>query len=104
VANWSPNSRQALYLLGDQFNRRPDSEWGSKLLRYKRNLREKHPEVVVGENGAKKYTDGHILKMALWRARSRFAEWLWKKWTALEERTAQTALPVSTDEQGQAAA
>lgn len=26
VANWSPAVRQSLYLLGDQFNRRPDSD------------------------------------------------------------------------------
>lgn len=47
VANWSPAARQALWLLGDQFNRNPDSEWGKKLLQYKAGFRLKHPEPIV---------------------------------------------------------
>jgi hypothetical protein len=46
VANWHPDARQALYLLGDQFNRRPDSVWGRKLREYKIKFRETHPEVL----------------------------------------------------------
>lgn len=38
TSNWSPDARQALYLLGEQFNRRPESEWGKKLLHYKQKL------------------------------------------------------------------
>ncbi len=93
VANWSPQARQALYLLADQFNRRPDSVWGKKLLQYKLALREKHPEPVEVESngngdGAKKkikrYTNGHIHKMGLWRTLTRFVEWLYKRWVAIE--------------------
>ncbi len=106
-ANWSPQARQALYLLSDQFNRRPDSFWGKKLLQYKLALREKHPEpmeveIMVSDGGmiklhsgkevfvppvfkkVKRFTDGHIHKMALWRTVTRFVEWLYKGWVAIE--------------------
>ncbi len=86
VANWHPDARQALYLLADQFNRRPGTHWGKKLLEYKAKLRAKHPEPVIGENGKKKYTDGHIHKMAMWRTVSKFVEWLWANWWELEGR------------------
>lgn len=85
VSNWSPSGRQALYLFGEQMNRRPKSVWGKKLREYKVKLREKHPEVVeVG--GKKRYTDGHIHKMALWRTITKFAEWLYNEWWKLEGR------------------
>ncbi|TSC83961.1 MAG: hypothetical protein G01um101413_764 [Parcubacteria group bacterium Gr01-1014_13] len=83
VANWQEDGRQALYLLVDQFNRRADSVWGKKLREIKARLREKHPEVVEVE-GKKRYTDGHIHKMALWRTATKFTQWLWKQWTRLE--------------------
>ena len=83
VANWNPGGRQALYLLAEQWNRRPDSEWGKKLREVKRTLREKHPESVL-VNGKQRYTDGHIHKMALWRTMTKFAEHLFKEWRALE--------------------
>ena len=89
VANWSPLARQALYLLGDQFNRRPDSEWGRKLLHYKLTLREKHPDVVEIE-GKKRYTNGHIHKMAQWRTLTRFVESLYRQWTAIENEKSTT--------------
>lgn len=85
VSNWTPSGRQALYLFGEQMNRRPESMWGKKLREYKVKLREKHPEVVeVG--GKKRYTDGHIHKMALWRTITKFAEWLYNEWWKLEGR------------------
>ncbi|MBI4135120.1 transposase [Candidatus Uhrbacteria bacterium] len=85
VANWSGPARQALYLLGEQFNRRPDSEWGQVLLRYKRQFRASHPEpVTVG--GKKRYTDGHIHRMGLWRTRTKFVERLWSRWWAFERK------------------
>jgi hypothetical protein len=87
VANWSPSARQGLYLLGDQFNRRPKSVWGQKLLEYKAKLRAKHPDVVEVD-GKKRYTDGHIHKMAYWRTLTRFAEWLWKEWWKIERELA----------------
>lgn len=95
VANWNPTARQALYLLGDQFNRRPDSTWGKVLLHYKEVLRKAHPEVVEEEVRARKgnrtvtemrkrYTNGHIHKMALWRTLSKFVDHLFDTWSALE--------------------
>ncbi len=103
VANWHPSGRQALYLLSDQFVKRPDSEWGEKYREYKKMLREKHPvpECSVcgtpwqdcrrGQEGVKdfekhtrRYTDGHIHKMAMKKATTKFVEMLWKKWWELE--------------------
>lgn len=84
VANWSAFARQSLYLLADQFNRRPKSIWGQKLLQNKKRLRERHPESVE-VNGKKRYTDGHIHRMGLWRTITRFVEWLFREWTKLEE-------------------
>lgn len=84
VANWHPDARQALYLLGDQFNRRPDSYWGERFRDYKKKLREKHPKVETKENGKKKYTDGHIHKMAMWRTLTKFVESLFAEWWRIE--------------------
>lgn len=88
VANWHPDARQALYLLADQFKYRPNTPWGQKLREYKAKLREKHPEVEI-VNGKKRYTDGHIHKMALWRTVTKFVEWLWKEWWELEKKQQQ---------------
>jgi hypothetical protein len=86
VANWNGDCRQALYLLGDQFNRRPDSVWGQKLLWAKAKYRAAHPEVVV-ENGKKRYTNGHIHKMATWYTIGKFVESLFRDWWKLEKAT-----------------
>lgn len=80
--NWNPTARQALYLLGDQFVKRPGTPWGKRLNEYKRILREKHPEETV--NGKKRYTKGHIHKMAIWRTLTKFTEWFYREWTRLE--------------------
>lgn len=85
VANWHPDARQALYLLGDQFNKRPNSVWGKKLRANKVKLRTVHPEKIVGENGKSRYSDGHIHKMATWRTITQFVEWLWQEWTEFEK-------------------
>lgn len=77
--NWPRNPRQALYLLGEQFNRRPNSEWGLKLKEYKKHFREIHPEAVQ-INGKKRYTDGHIHRMAIWRTLTKFIEKIYKEW------------------------
>lgn len=79
TANWSNEIRQALYLLGEQFNRRPDSVWGIKLRAYKEKMRIAHPE-IIGENGKKKYTPIHLHKMAKWRTLTKFTEYLFKEW------------------------
>ena len=80
----NPALRQALYLLGDQFNRHPDSPWGKKLREYKRIFREKHPETIA-ENGKKKYGNAHIHKMAIWRTLTKFIEWLYREWARIEK-------------------
>lgn len=120
VANWQPALRQALFLLGEQFNRRPDSVWGTKLKGYKVKLRGAHPHPVLvakdaaGERhfelapgtfehdkktgeyiftvdnrsvrvrGTQRYGDGHIHKMAIWRTLTKFVEWIFREWWALE--------------------
>lgn len=97
VANWNPRARQALFLLGDQFVKRADSHWGLKLREYKGNLRKKHPVVECStcalpweqcsapKQHKKRYTDGHIHKMAVWRTITRFVEKLHKEWTKLDK-------------------
>lgn len=84
VANWDDEARQRLYLFGDQCVKNPHGEWGKYLRTAKARLRERHPDPIIGENGKKKYTDGHIHKMAIWRTLTRFTEWLYREWTKLE--------------------
>lgn len=85
LANWKEEARQGLYLLGDQFNRRPESEWGQKFRAYKMKLRGVHPEVEK-VNGKSRYTDGHIHKMASWRTLTKFVEkWLFREWWKIEK-------------------
>ncbi len=50
VSNWHPDARQALFLLGDQFNRRPDSIWSKKLRKHKAKFRETHPHPVMAKS------------------------------------------------------
>lgn len=83
VANWNGDVRQALFLFGDQCVKRPRSKWGIYLRQMKANLRAKHPEPVIID-GKKRYTDGHIHKMAIWRTLTRFVEWLHREWWKLE--------------------
>lgn len=82
LANWNAEARQALYLLGDQFNRRPESEWGKKLIENKRRYRERHPETEIA--GKKRYTNAHVHRTATWRTLTQFVEQLWGAWTKLE--------------------
>lgn len=83
VANWHNDARGALYLLTDQFNRRPNSTWGQKLRENKTKLRVVHPETIEVD-GKKRYSDAHIHKMALWRTATQFVVWLHKEWWKLE--------------------
>lgn len=98
TSNWHPAARQALYLLADQCNRRPASEWGQKLLHYKAQLRASHPQVeeyTVTEGGKevtkKRYTDGHIHKMAIWHTLTKFVDHIFRTWTRIEEEAAREA-------------
>lgn len=86
TSNWNSSARQALYLLAEQFNRRPDSVWGQKLRENKLQIRARHPEIVIVD-GKKRYTDGHIHKMAVWRTLTRFTRWLYREWWKLENPT-----------------
>jgi transposase len=105
-ANWSGAVRQALYLFGDQCVKRPDSKWGIYLRRMKANLRAKHPEVIEVD-GKKRYTDGHIHRMGIWRTLTRFIEWLFREWWELAKNpkyvpivradTQPTALPTANE-------
>ena len=84
VCNWNPEVKQALFLLGDQFNRRPETYWGQRFRQYKVSLRATHPEVELTENGKKRYTNGHIHKMATWSTLAKFVDWLFDAWLELE--------------------
>lgn len=99
VANWVSETRQALWLLvSDQFNRHPDSHWGKELIRWKEDMRQKHPEMLCSkcdcvwddcehqkESGhTRKYSDGHIHRMGVWRTLTKFVEQvLWRDWRNL---------------------
>lgn len=86
-ANWNPILRQAFWLLTEQFNRRPGTEWGDKLRANKVALRVTHPEPIMVD-GKKRYSDGHILKMARWRTATQFARWFYHEWVKLERAQA----------------
>lgn len=90
VANWPGALRQALFNFGDQCVRRKESQWGLYYRSMKVRLREKHPEVIVVD-GKKKYTNGHIHKMAIWRTLTRFVEWLFREWWKLENKVKEIA-------------
>ncbi|MFZ2831610.1 MAG: transposase [Minisyncoccia bacterium] len=47
--NWNREGRQTLFLLSDQFNRRPDTDWGKKLRENKLFYRTQHPNTLVFE-------------------------------------------------------
>lgn len=83
-SDWNPTARQAFFLLGDQFNRRPNTPWGKKLLEYKAKFRAKYPEPVVGPNEKLRFTNGHIHKRAIWRTVTKFAEDLYRTWRRIE--------------------
>lgn len=91
--NWHPEGRQALYLLGDQFVRQSSrTHWGNYLIARKAALQTKHPVPITVEitvNGKpkqiKRYTKGHIHKMAIWRTLTRFTEYMFREWKKVEE-------------------
>lgn len=97
VANWQSDLRQALYLLGDQFVKRPDSVWGKRLNENKAKFLEKHPETIVVA-GKKKYNPGHIHKMATWRTLTQFTRWLYKEWVRFEGARAVKGKDVSPEQ------
>lgn len=72
--NWNPHAKQAFFLLSDQFNRRPGTFWGARLLVNKTEYKTKHPyPVLVAEDGKeyplidgsfKKKSDQYVIKVA----------------------------------------
>ena len=48
-SDFNPSARQCLYLLGDQFNRRPETVWGKKLKENKAFYRDKHPVQIIAD-------------------------------------------------------
>lgn len=89
VANWHNDGRQAMVLLADQFNRRPDSPWGMWLLGVKSKLRKIHPEPE-----GKKWSTMHIHKTALWRTSTHFVKWLHEAWWDLDHPGEMTKRPI----------
>lgn len=94
---WHPVARQALYLLGDQFNRRPESCWGKRMLANKAAYQRKHPEEQTEEvtlviKGRKKtvprqiYTPGHLHRMGLWKTASDFVASFYTAWVTIEKK------------------
>jgi hypothetical protein len=91
LSNWNPNGRQELWNLGDQFNRQAnaDTKWGNYLKERKAALRLKHPVEEKTPEGKRRYTNGHIQKMALWRTLTRFTEYLHGELWKLEKSAAE---------------
>ncbi len=85
IANWHDDARKGLYLLADQFNKRPESEWGIKFRHAKELIKKSHPEPVPDEKGVMKWTPIHIHRTAGWRTLGWFVEHVHKEWTKLAE-------------------
>lgn len=84
VANWSGDCRQAVWLfVSDQLCKRKESEWGQVFLAEKARLRRAHPEIIIDERNKRRYTDGHIHKMAVWHTANKFVTWLYGEWNRL---------------------
>lgn len=103
VSNWHPDARQAAWKLGSlQFVRQGDrTSWGQMYRGYIVKFRATHPEVLCGTCGVpwercseqsgshtRKYSDGHIQRMAMWRTVTKFIEWLYDQWADLARREA----------------
>lgn len=103
VANWNGGIRQSLFQLADQFNRRPESDWGKKLRENKARILEsvvaRNPEheadIRAGKgmkqaNGKSIYSKMHLHKMGLWRTLTQFVgDYVYPEWVKLEGGTPQ---------------
>ena len=91
VCNWNPMARQAAYLMMDQANKRPDTEWGQRLRDNKVRLRVVHPEPIkvkkADDKVVTRFSNGHIHKMGIWRTATRWAEEIFKEWMAFDRET-----------------
>lgn len=86
-SDWKPVLRQALFLFDEQLVRNPGSHWGQKRADIKAKYRVKHPEPVEEEKDGRKvkrYTNGHIHKMACWKTLNKFSKWLFRELKKLE--------------------
>ena len=88
--DWNKGGRQAFHAFADQCNRRPNSHWGTKLRDNKTALRMQHPNPVKvpgrGSNSGKeltRYTDLHILRMALRKTMYQFSTKIYRQWRAI---------------------
>jgi len=97
TANWNDECRKALVILGDQFNKRPGSDWGQMLIRYKGWFRAVHPSVFITDKGKKRYTPAHIHKMGTWRTLTRFVEWTYSAWRDTDNGRPLPPLPFGPD-------
>lgn len=95
VSNWQGELRQAMVLFGDQCSRRKGSKWGKEYRKIKADLRKRHPETIIVDN-KKKYTDGHIHKMALWRVQTKFLVSLHRDWNRILRHSAQSVLTLES--------
>jgi len=97
AGNWQRDARQALYLAAaDQFVKRPNTEWGQRLIANKEKCRAKHPVVMCKQCAAefgstcaklkhtRRYTDGHIHRMACWRTATQLAVYIYRAWRRFE--------------------
>ncbi len=83
-SGWNNDARKCLWNFADQCNRRPSSVWGQHLLAIKAKTLELHPEPVEETSSTgkkiKRYTKGHIHKMAIWRLQTDFICVIWRQW------------------------
>lgn len=93
--------RQRLYQLGSGWVKRYKNPpegwvWAERLNQNIVSYREKHPEPVEVENksGRKvtRYSDGHIIKMAMWKTLSEFLDWLYDTWSEMQREEGQQLL------------
>lgn len=101
VSNWHPDARQAAFLFGSlQIVRQGErTYWGRMYRGYIVKFRATHPDVLCGTCGVpwemcsvqsgshtRRYSDGHIQRMAMWRTVTKFIEWLYDQWSELARR------------------
>lgn len=86
-SNWNGAARQALYLFSDQFSiYRQDSLWGQRFLENKKFYKTKYPEAAEIAGGKRRYYDGHIHRLAIWKTLREFVKWLYAEWKDVEAK------------------
>lgn len=105
-ALYNPTGRQALYLLGEQWNKMPKSEWGARIRMHKAAIAATTPQETEidyvlcrpivdaeGKESVKEfkgkrwvYTKGWIHRKAIWRTLREFVEWMYTEWKSAEAK------------------